>query len=112
MRRLLIASLLVPGALALGGCVAGMAVGAAGLAARSMQGTPKSNAELRPAAIRACSERAAPMGIVHIIDAEQRAIDKIVVWGTADNGTERRSFECSFRDKITGFRVRKIRAAQ
>lgn len=56
--------------LVLGGCVAGMAASAVGMAVQSAQGDPKSNAHLRDVAVEACSARAAPHGTVHIIDVE------------------------------------------
>jgi hypothetical protein len=102
------AFLLAAFAPALSGCVAAMAVSAAGLAARGAQGTPVSNEELQPQAREACSARAAPYGTVHVIDVEQHSIDKIIVWGTVDDGKQRRSFQCDFRSKITVFTLRAI----
>ena len=78
------------------------------MAVRSAQGTPQSNAELRPFARAACSERAAAYGAVHVIDVEQRSVDKIVVWGTVDDGSRRQSFECGFRRAISYFKLRKL----
>ena len=108
MRRRLVLLPLALGAPMLGGCVAGMAIGAAGYAARSAIGKPASNEHLRPEAITACSERAAPYGAVHIIDVERRSTSKMIVWGTADDGKQRRSFACSFGTKITAFKLRAI----
>jgi hypothetical protein len=99
---------LLASSLALCGCVAGIAASAVGMAARSAQGEPQSNAHLRPDAARACSERAAEHGAVHIIDIEQRSIDTIIVWGTAGEGEERRSFQCTYKTRLTGFRLREI----
>ena len=96
--------------LPLGGCLAGMAVSAAGMAARAAQGEPVSNAHLGSQASAACTERAAAYGTVHIIDIEQRSVDRLIVWGTADNGTQRQSFECAFGTKITGFKLRPIKS--
>jgi hypothetical protein len=93
---------------ALCGCVAGMAAGAVGMAARSAQGTPSSNAHLQPDARKACSDRASQLGAVHIIDVQQRATDKIIVWGTVDDGKDKRSFECGYGTQITGFKLRAI----
>jgi hypothetical protein len=45
---------------------------------------------------------------VHIIDVEQRSVDKLVVWGTVDDGKQRRSFQCDFKHKVTGFKLREI----
>jgi len=95
--------------LALGGCVASLAASAVGMAVREAQPDPKSNEALQPVARQACSDRAAPHGAVHVIDVEQRKIDRIIVWGTVDDGRERRSFECGFTTRITYFRLRPIR---
>src|SRR5690606_9571787 len=97
-------------ALALGGCAAGIAAKAVGLAVQGARGEPESNVHLRPNAVQACSDRAAEYGLVHIIDVEQRTVSKIVVWGTASEGEVRRSFQCTFRTKIVGFKVRAIKA--
>ena len=106
MIRTLMIAMLVP---ALGGCVAGLAASAAGMAVRSAQGPPESNVHLAPQAQQACRERASSYGIVHIIDVEQKTIDRIIVWGTVDDGKARRSFQCDFGEKITGFKLRQIR---
>ena len=108
MTRILVLPLMVVSSLAVAGCVAGMAANAVALAARSAQGQPQSNEHLQPAARQACSAHAAQYGSVHIIDVEQRTASRIIVWGTVDNGAERRSFECSFGAKITGFKLRPI----
>lgn len=97
---------------ALAGCVPMMAASAAGMAARSAQGRPASNEALQPGAREACSVRAAQYGTVHIIDVEQRAVNKIIVWGTVDDGKVRRSFQCNFGTRITGFTLRKINASR
>ncbi len=96
--------------LPLGGCVAGVAASAAGMAIRSAQGEPQSNQHLQPTARAACSAHAAQYGAVHIIDVEQRSAGRIVVWGTVTSVTERRSFECAFTDRIAGFKLRAIKA--
>jgi xanthine dehydrogenase iron-sulfur cluster and FAD-binding subunit A len=108
MRYFLVLVLLVPSSFALIGCVAGMAVGAAGFAARSAMGKPVSNQHLKPEAVSACTARASQYGAVHIIDVEQRGVSKMIVWGTADDGKQRRSFECGFGTRITGFKLRAI----
>ena len=92
------------------GCVAGMAASAVGMAVRGAQGEPVSNSHLGREAVTACSDRAAEYGTVHIIDVEQRSASKLIVWGTADDGTQRRSFECAFGTKITGFKLRDIKS--
>lgn len=96
----------------LSGCLPMMAVSAVDLAARSAQGTPTSNEELQPDARTACTQRAAQYGTVSVIDVEQHSINKIIVWGTVDDGTQKRSFECDFGTKITGFKLRAIRPEQ
>lgn len=107
-RRMVLVALAASGALAVGGCVAGMAASAAGMAVRSAQGKPKSNEHLRPAARAACSAQAAQHGAVHVIDVEQRRVDRIVVWGTVTDAKERRSFECGFVNQVTYFKLRPI----
>ena len=98
--------------LALGGCAAGIAASAVGLAARSAQGTPASNAHLKPQAREACSAHAAQYGTVHVIDVEQRNASRIIVWGTVTDATQRRrSFQCDFRTAITSFKLRPIPSA-
>ncbi len=95
--------------LALGGCVAGMAASAIGMAARSAQGEAASNEHLKPQASAACTARASQYGTVKIIDVEQRSASKIIVWGTAGDGKQRRSFECAYGTSITGFKIRVIK---
>jgi hypothetical protein len=51
-------------------------------------------------------------GAVHIIDIEQRSVDKIVVWGTVEDGKQRRSFECGFKSAIAYFKLRDIPASR
>lgn len=98
-------------AVPLGGCVAGLVASAAGTAIRSAQGEPQGNRHLQPAAQSACAAHAAQYGEVHIIDVVQRSVGKIVVWGTVTDAREKRSFECAFTDRITGFKLRAIRTA-
>ena len=100
---------LAASALSLGGCVAGMAASAIGMAARSAQGQPANNEHLKPEASAACTARASQYGAVRIIDVEQRSASKIIVWGTVDDGKQRRSFECAFGTRITAFKVRPIK---
>jgi len=109
MKPLLICALL-GSAVPLGGCVAGIATSAVGMAVRGAQGQPQDNGHLAPNARDACSAQAAQHGKVHVIDMQQVSINKIKVWGTADDGTTRRSFECTFGTKVTGFKLRKIAA--
>ena len=95
--------------LLLGGCVAGMAASAVGMAVKEAQGDPESNAHLRDVAVEACSAQAAQHGTVHIIDVQQRSVDRLTVWGTAGEGAEKRSFECGFGTRVTSFKLREIR---
>ena len=101
-------SAVILSALALSGCVAGMAVSALGMAAQGAQGRPVSNETLQPQAREACGAQAARYGTVHVIDVEQHSIAKIIVWGTVDDGKQKRSFQCDFGNKITGFTLRAI----
>jgi hypothetical protein len=110
MRRFL--PLLPLAALALNGCVAGMAASAAGMAIRSAQGQPVSNVQAHPAAVEACTSRAAPFGTVHVIDVEQRSPSRIIVWGSVDDGKQKQSFECGYGTKINGFKLRAITLAR
>jgi hypothetical protein len=95
---------------ALGGCVASMAVSALGMAAQGARGRPVSNEALRPQALKACSAHAAHFGAVTVIDVEQHRVDKIIVWGTIDDGTGKVSFQCDFGTRITEFTFRPIKA--
>jgi hypothetical protein len=87
-----------------------MAVSALGMAAQSARGRPVSNEALQPQARETCSANAAHFGTVNVIDVEQHRIDQIIVWGTVDDGKQKRSFECDFGTKITGFTLRPIKA--
>jgi hypothetical protein len=79
------------------------------MAAEAAQGTPVGNEALQPQAREACTARAAQYGGVHVIDVEQHSAAKIIVWGTVDDGKQRRSFQCDFGTKISGFRLRPIK---
>ena len=96
--------------LLLGGCVASMAasaVGAAvGAATRDDDGGPVR--DLRAGATEACRARAAQQGQVEIIDTEQVMRDRATVWGTVTANGVRRSFQCTYNGRITGFTVRAI----
>jgi hypothetical protein len=109
--RRCLALLAAAAATGVSGCAAGIAASAVGLAARSAQGTPASNAHLRPQAREACSAHAGQYGAVHVIDVEQRNASRIIVWGTVTDAARKRSFQCDFRTAITSFRLRPIRAA-
>jgi ABC-type sugar transport system substrate-binding protein len=108
MARSLVLMLLTTAAPALGGCVPMMAASALSMAARSAQSPPVSNEQLQPQAREACSAHAAQYGTVHVIDVQQASFSKIIVWGTVDDGKERRSFQCDFGTKISGFKLRPI----
>lgn len=108
MSRKLALSLLAGGSLALGGCVPMMAANAIGMAASSARGQPESNEHLKPAAVKDCSAHASQYGAVHIIDVQQLTPSKIIVWGTVNDGEQRRSFECGYGTKITSFKLRSI----
>ena len=107
-RRILQLTSLLAASLALGGCVASLAASALGAAARSGHKPYQHNEALQLAATQACRAHAAQQGEVHIIDWEQRGNGKVVVWGTAADGTNRRSFECTYTNKVAGFRLRAI----
>jgi hypothetical protein len=111
MRRSIV-PLLVGSSLLLGGCaasIAASAIGAAVSSARSQQAArraPLSSA----AAAEACTASALPYGQVSIIDVESRSAGKLIVWGTVENDRERRSFECSYNGKVSGFKLRAVAA--
>ena len=109
MRRIWLLFLLIPGLLPLGGCVAGMAASAVGMAAQGTRKPPVAVAESRADVIKACSDHAAQFGAVHIIDVEQPAPSRIIVWGTVGDGRQKRSFRCAYGTKILSFRLRAIK---
>lgn len=94
--------------LTLGGCVASMAMSAVSMAAEAARGKPSSNEALQPQARDACTRQAQQYGAVHIIDAEQHTISKIIIWGTVDDGKRKRSFQCDYATRVTGFKLRDI----
>lgn len=96
----------------LSGCVPMMAASAVGMVAQGARGTPVSNEALQPQARDACTKQAAQYGTVDVIDVEQHAVNRIIVWGTVDNGKQKRSFECDYGTKIDRFKLRPIRAQQ
>lgn len=85
-----------------------MAASAVSMMARSAQGQPIGNEALQPQAREACSAHAAQFGAVHVIDVQQASMSQIIVWGTVDDGKEKRSFQCDYGTKITGFKLRPI----
>jgi hypothetical protein len=93
---------------AITGCVPMMAASAVSMAAEGARGTPVGNEALQPQARDACSARAAQYGTVNVIDVEQHRMNQIIVWGTVDDGKQKRSFECDFGTNITAFKLRPI----
>ena len=85
-----------------------MAASAASMAVQGARGEPQGNQHLQPAARQACEAHASQYGAVKIIDVEQRSVSRIIVWGTVGEGPARRSFECSFGTRMTGFKLRAI----
>lgn len=96
----------------LGGCVPMMAMSAAQMVGQAAAGTPKDNEQLQPDARQACTAMAAQYGAVNVIDVEQHRINQIIVWGTVGDGAQKRSFECDYGTKITGFKLREIHPEQ
>lgn len=112
MKRLVQCLLIAGCAPPLGACVPMMAASAASMAIQGAEGVPKSNQALQPQAREACTRRAAQYGTVNVIDVEQHRVDKIIVWGTVDDGKQKRSFECDYATKITAFKLREIHPGQ
>lgn len=112
MKRLVAFLLLAAGAPALSGCLPMVAMSAASMAVQGAEGTPVSNQAFQPRAREACTRQAGQYGTVNVIDVEQHRIDKIIVWGTVGEGARKRSFECDFGSRITGFKLREIHPAQ
>ena len=110
--RLIPTVLLAAASALLAGCVPMMAMSAASMAVQSAQGAPVSNEALQPQARDACTRQAAQYGTVNVIDVEQHRVDKIVVWGTVDDGKQKRSFECDYGTKVSAFKLRDIRPIQ
>lgn len=109
MRRGPVLPLLLGGALALGGCAAGLAAGALGAAVRSGQPRASADPDQARSAAEACTARASQLGEVHIIDVERRSPSEVIVWGTVGQDSGRRSFQCNYGDRISGFKLRPIK---
>jgi hypothetical protein len=94
----------------LGGCVAGLAMGALSAvgSAAAKGGSADPNVDVGPDARADCTARAAQQGATHVIDVEYPGPGKAIVWGTIGEGPARRSFECRWAGKIVGFAVRAI----
>ena len=110
MPRKFLLTYLLGSLFALSGCAVGIAASALGAAVRSAQDQPQSNEHLKPLAVEACSAHASQFGTVHVIDVVQRTLSKIIVWGIATNGADRRSFECAYTTRVVGFQLRAIKA--
>lgn len=110
MRRLIV-PLVLTSSFLLSGCVASIAASALGSAVQSARSKQEAGREpLDPQAAReACSSHASQHGEVKIIDVENRSSSKLVVWGTVQKGQQRRSFECGYSGKVSGFKLREIR---
>jgi osmotically-inducible protein OsmY len=106
--RFLLLSVLATGGFALSGCVAGMAASAAGTAVRAATQRPNVRDDRRATASAACQARAAGLGQVRVIDAEQRIDGRVTVWGTVESGGVRKSFKCGYDGKVTDFKLRAI----
>lgn len=112
MRRIKCLLLTLTTTLGLTGCVASMAASAVGAAVSASRGRPVSNEGARETAISQCSALAAAYGVVHVIDVEQRSVERMVVWGTTEGHSGRQSFECAFGTKVVGFKIHPIAAAR
>ena len=109
MTRKITLPLILLAAPALGGCAAQALLMATQMARYIPEPQRASNAHLMPAARQACTQRAAQYGTVHVIDVEQRRVDRLIVWGSATDGRQvRRTFECHFTNSIVSFKVREI----
>lgn len=97
-------------ALPLGGCVASMAMSAAGAAVQAARGPERvATDDRRAGATEACRARGASEGTVQIIDSEQRRDGRVTVYGTVQNAAGRRAFECVHDGRVLAFRLREIR---
>jgi hypothetical protein len=105
--------LLVLAALPLGGCMASLAASAVGAAVQAAdKPDPVPTEDPGPAARQACTAEAAKHGEPSIIDTEYRSASRLIVWGTVQAASGRRSFECRWNGKIVDFKLRDIRPAQ
>jgi hypothetical protein len=109
MKRKILLALVVFATPALGGCALQAALLAAELAPQIRAPLGPKNAHLRPAAVRACTQRAGQYGSVFIVDVEQRRADRIIVWGSVTDAQQRRRiFECHFTTAIARFKLGEI----
>jgi hypothetical protein len=109
MKRKIALSLILLAAPALGGCALQAAMAASQLVQYLPETERPSNAHLRPAALEACTKRAAQHGAVYITDVEQRSADRIIVWGSmTDAQQQRRTFECHFTTRLAFFKLGQV----
>jgi hypothetical protein len=102
--------LLLGSSLALGGCAASLAASAVGAAVGAGNPQRPTDQDLREPAATACRARAAPLGRVRIIDADQRPDGRVKVWGIVEDDRQRRSFECNWDGRVRDFELRSVRA--
>jgi hypothetical protein len=102
--RLLAPALLLP----LGGCVAGMAASAVGLAADAAGPGGQNSKFMQAAARQACSAQAAQSGSVQVTSVTQAKDGEIVVLGTVQGTSGTQAFECSFVTTVTGFTLKPV----
>ena len=109
MTRKILSVLILASAPALGGCALQAAMLAAELVPEIKAPMGQKNAHLRPAAQKACTDRAAQHGSVFVSDVEQRRADLLIVWGSVtDAQRQRRIFECQFTTRLSGFRLGEV----
>src|SRR5687767_13101444 len=109
MIRKILLPLILLAAPALSGCALQAAMIAAEVAPQIRGPMGTSNAHLRPVALEACTQRAAPYGSVFVVDVEQRRADRIIVWGSVtDAAQRRRTFECHFTTALTRFNLGEV----
>ena len=101
--------LLPVAALALSGCVAGMAASAVGMVAGGGQQRPHRNVELMLVTARqACTERASQYGAVEVTGLREADANEVIVSGTVAGKEGRSSFRCRFVTQITAFDLQPI----
>lgn len=94
---------------ALCGCAVQAALMAAELVPQIRGPLGPSNAHLKPAAIQACTQRAAHYGSVYLVDVAQPRADQIIIVGSVtDDQRRRRTFECHFTTALTRFRLGEV----
>ena len=107
-----ILTVLTLASLALGGCAVQAAMLAAQVAPEIRGPMGPKNAHLKPQALEQCTQRAQQYGSVYIVDVEQRRADRIIVWGSVtDARQQRRTFECHFTTRLSGFKLGEVLAA-